>query len=252
MINRWACLLIILIAMGSCSSKETKLSKIKADRLAVSDSLNTVDSIENFVAPYRQRVNEVLDQPLVFNPEVISENDGVWNSTAGNLMADIVLEMAEPIYFKRTGRHIDMAVLNHGGVRSGLPLGDITARHAYEMMPFENIISVVTLSGAELRQLISFLVNARRAHPVSGIQIVINREGGLSEVNIQGRPFDESNSYNVATSSYLVEGGEEMGFFPHFQERTDLDYLLRNSIIDYFKKVDTLSVSVDDRFYQMN
>ena len=149
------------------------------------------------------------------------------------------------------GEPIDMVVLNAGGVRSGLPSGNVTARNAYELMPFENNIYILKLSGKQVRELVQFLVGARRPHPISGMQVILDRNGNLDAVNIQGRPFDENKVYTLATSSYLVEGGADTGFFPAYVEKEDLDYKMRNAIIDYFKKVDTIRKSVDDRFYQM-
>ena len=248
--------LLVWIATGSvlctsCKQQDPELTRIEGSITAVSDSLKAVDTLEAFIAPYRQRIDEVLDTPLAYNPEPITENDGIWNTSAGNLMADIVLEMSQPLWLAKTGKEIDMVVLNHGGVRGGVPVGEVTARNAYELMPFENNINVLTLSGKELRKLVAFLVNARRPNPIAGMQIILNPQGALEAVNIGGRPFDESRDYTVATSSYLVDGGSDVGFFPTYTEVADLEYKMRNAIIDYFKKVDTIYATVDDRFYQL-
>ena len=66
-------------------------------------------------------------------------------------------------------------------------------------------------------------------------------------MNIQGKPFDENRSYYVATSNYLATGGDNMKFFRSGSKITDLQYLIRNAMIDYFKKTDTLRARVDDR-----
>ncbi len=245
----WAFAAVLLIF--SCDTRESKLLWVTGRRIVISDSLSGIDSIDLFVQPYKNRIDQVLDEPLAYNPEIITENDGVWNTSAGNLMADIVMEMADTIFYKRTGKHIDLAVLNHGGVRAGLPTGMINARNAYEMMPFENNIYVIEMTGKEIRNLVTYLVSAQRPNPISGAQIILDNTGNLEAVNIQNRPFDESRSYRVATSSYLVDGGSDMGFFPSYSELTDLEYKLRNAIIDYFKKVDTVQAVVDDRFYQL-
>jgi len=42
-----------------------------------------------------------------------------------------------------------------------------------------------------------------------------------------------------------------MGFFKNRTSITNLDYLVRNAIIDYFKKVDTITATVDNRFIQL-
>jgi len=64
-------------------------------------------------------------------------------------------------------------------------------------------------------------------------------------------PFDENRTYYVATSNYLADGGNNMGFFKDGLNQVDLNYLIRNAMIDYFKKVDTLTAKVDDRFIKI-
>lgn len=114
-------------------------------------------------------------------------------------------------------------------------------------MPFENAITVVELSGASVLELAKFVIKSGRAHPVAGIQIVVDQKESVKELKIQGEPFDKNRNYFVATSSYLVTGGDNMGFFKDGLSFTDIDYFIRNAIIDYFKKKDTIQAEVDDR-----
>ena len=83
------------------------------------------------------------------------------------------------------------------------------------------------------------------------MQIILTKEGSLQSVNIQGMPFDENKTYYVATIDYLLQGGGNMDFLQDNKSVTELDYLLRNAMIDYFKKVDTLEAKIDDRFIQI-
>ena len=244
-------IIITIFLCHSCKQRPQGLSSISATQISISDSLAVSDSIDAFIRPYRNRVNEVLDSALAYAPLAISKNDGEYNSSAGNLMADIVLEQAGPVFKNRTQQEIDFVVLNHGGIRSVISKGKISARTAYEVMPFENDIVVVALNGKSVRDLVSFLINSARAHPIAGMQIVLAKDGSLQSVNIKGAPFDENRTYNVATSSYLVEGGDDMGFFAGGLKFTRLDYRIRNAMIDYFKKVDTIAPEVDDRFMKL-
>ncbi|WP_245668108.1 5'-nucleotidase C-terminal domain-containing protein [Flagellimonas zhangzhouensis] len=236
----------------SCKNETGTLSEIQGKQITIDSTYVEVDSISDFVTPYRNRINEILDSTLAYAPKPLLTNDGERSTSMGNLMADIVFEETAPIFKTRTGKDLDFVVLNAGGVRSIISAGNVTARNAYEVMPFENYIVVAELSGSATRKLINFVSKASRKHPISHIQIVTDKNRALESVNIQGEPFDESRSYYVASSDYLVNGGPSVGFFDEIISVTETDYLLRNAIIDHFNKVDTLKAIIDDRFIQLD
>ncbi len=241
---------ITIIICSSCKDQKSQLTEIEGKQLSITDSIAAVDSVQAFIEPYRLRVNTVLDSTLAYAPHTISKTDGAYNTTAGNLMADIILERANKVFKLRTGKEVDFVVLNHGGIRSIISKGKVSARTAYQVMPFENNIVVVAMKGKAVRDLISFLINSGRAHPIAGLRIVMDKNKRLQSADIQGKPFDENRIYHVATSDYLVSGGDNMGFFKEAEEVTEIDYLIRNAIIDHFKDNDTIAPLVDDRFIQ--
>ncbi len=243
---------ITTLILCSCREEPKSLVRIEGKILPVADSLHQMDSINQFVSPYRNRINQVLDSSLAFAPKIITKEDGRYNSSAGNLLADLVLEMASPVFAAKTGKEIDFVLLNYGGIRSVISPGKVTARTAFEVMPFENNIVVAELDGTTVRELVSFLVNATVPHPISGLEIVVGKNNRLDSVTIQGKPFDESDIYYVATSDYMVTGGDRMDFFKENRGITDTDYLIRNAMIDFFKKIDTIAPVVDNRFIKLN
>nr|WP_298999104.1 5'-nucleotidase [uncultured Allomuricauda sp.] len=244
--------IIITVLFFACKNQDSQLSTIEGAQLDIDTSLTDVDSIQQFIAPYKKRVDAVLDSTLSYVPHSLVLNDGSRNTSMGNFVADLVFEETFPLVQQKINKPLDFVVLNRGGIRSILSEGNVTARNGYEIMPFENYISVVKLNGTQVRELILFLTKSKRAHPFSGMEIVIDSSGSLESVNIQGAPFDESRSYYVATSDYLVSGGADIGFFPAVDSILDTEYLLRNAIIDHFKKKDTLTAKVDDRFIELN
>jgi len=242
--------IITFCGLISCSESGSTLAKIDAGQISIDSTISEVKAIETFTAPYRERIDEVLDSALAFAPANYGKTDGKYNTTAGNLMADIVMAQADPIFNSRTGNHIDFVLLNHGGIRAPISKGTVTARTAYEVMPFENTIVVVELSAESVLDMVDYLIQSKRAHPISKeLQLVLKVDGSLSRIRVNGEPLDKDRNYFVATSNYLVTGGDNMGFFKDGLAQTETDYFIRNAMIDYFKKVDTLSAEVDNRFY---
>ncbi|EDN65567.1 5'-nucleotidase/2',3'-cyclic phosphodiesterase [Beggiatoa sp. PS] len=47
-----------------------------------------------------------------------------------------------------------LVIQNAGGVRIDLPKGDITIETAYTLLPFQNTLYLLTLTGAEIKQVL--------------------------------------------------------------------------------------------------
>ena len=233
--------------LNSCEQKNY-LYKIEGKQITITDSLKTDAKIDAFIKPYREHVSKDMDSVLAYSADTYSKTDGELNTAIGNLMADAVYEEVNPIFKKRTGHDIDMVLLNHGGIRSIISKGNVTTRTAYEVMPFENSVVVVELMGSQVMKMIDYLARAKIANPISGFKLVLDKDYKVKSVSIKGQPLDTNSSYFVATHDYLYE---TMDFFKPNDSLYDLDYKVRNILIDYFKKKDTLDPVMDDRFIRL-
>ena len=108
-------------------------------------------------------------------------------------------------------------------------------------MPFDNEMVVAALNQTQMSALVNYLIEGKTAHPFDGIKILIPQNGS-PQVKMQSQE-----TYNVLTSDYLYNGGDNMSFFKD-TPMVKIDYKIRNAMIDYFKKVDTLRFERDDRF----
>ena len=245
-------LLFSTVAFLSCV-EDYHLTKIKGKRIEINNEINGDKSIEEFVKPFRENVNKNLDSVISFALQTYSKSDGEYNTAIGNLMADAVFEEANPVFNKQTGQNIDFVILNHGGIRSIIPKGNITTRTAYKVMPFENSTVVVSLKGTQINEMLKYLSLAKRAHPLSKqVQITLDKDFQVTSASINNQPIDADRTYYVATNDYLYNGGDRMSFFHPNDSLYVLDYKIRNVLIDYFKKRDTISPKIDNRFIQLN
>lgn len=243
--------LAVLAGTISCNSAKFHTSTIEGNRLAINNEIAADTSIENYIKPYANHIEKVLDSALAYNPTNLVKNDGALNTPIGNMMADLVMEQANPIFKSRTGNTIDMVLLNFGGIRSSIAKGNITTRTAYSAMPFENEIVIAELSPERMKELLQYLEVAKTAHPVSGVQIRVDKDFKVIDAKIQDKPLDAQKNYFVATSDYLQQGGDNMNFFKDPVHLYRTDYKIRNAIIDYFIKVDTIKTVKDNRYIQI-
>jgi 5'-nucleotidase len=245
-------ILLNFLIFSSCKQEKSHLTKIEGKRIDINDSIIGNSEIENYIKPFRDRIEKDLDSVLAYSKHDYNKNDGDLNTAIGNFMADAVYSESNPIFKTRTGKNIDMVLLNHGGIRSAISKGNLSARTAYQLMPFENSIVVVALKGTQIDSLITYLRKAKRAHPISKLKLHVDKDFNTIEATINGEEIDASKTYYVATNDYLYNGGDRMTFFQTNDSLYVLKYKIRNALIDNFKKVDTINPVIDDRFIQIN
>ncbi|MEM1002897.1 MAG: 5'-nucleotidase C-terminal domain-containing protein, partial [Bacteroidota bacterium] len=93
------------------------------------------------------------------------------------------------------------------------------------------------------------LSKAKRAHPVSKeLHLTLDQTYEIESVTIKGNPIEANRIYYIATNDYLYNGGDKMSFFQPNELYMELDYKIRNVLLDYFREVDTVKIAKDNRF----
>ena len=145
------------------------------------------------------------------------------NSTAGNLIADLIRERAGA----------DVAIHNRGGIRANLAAGEVTRRDLFSILPFDNTVETVTLTGAEVIELFRRSVEEVRGggFEFSGATLVGRREGGkprFVELRVGGEALDPEAEVTLATNSYLARGGDGLRVLERAEERVVDAIVLRD------------------------
>lgn len=229
----------------NCTAKREINYKIEASKIAIQpnivENIEVENSIIQYIAPYKNHIDSDLNTTLCIATETFDKKNGKWETTIGNLLAESTLELGSPVFEKKENKKIDFCLLNHGGIRSLIAKGEVTTRTAFEVMPFENKLIVVAISQKNVIELANYILKEQKPHPMAGI--LINLKNNLVDsVLINGKTVVENKTYYVATTDYLANGGDNMNFFKNSNEKYDTEYKIRNLLIDYFKKVDTLPV----------
>ena len=189
-----------------------------------------------------------MNKPISYSLGTYKKNDGILNSSLGNMFADATYDLINPIFKDKTGNSIDVVLLNNGGIRSIISQGPVSEKTAFELMPFENSIVIVKLDGNSIKKMVDYLVKVRLPHPIKGLEIILNKDYSVESVLLNNNLIDENKIYFVATTDYLLDGGDKMYFLAESKETTIIDYKMRDVLIDYFIKTDTLKLKTDNRF----
>ncbi|WP_293893166.1 5'-nucleotidase C-terminal domain-containing protein [Flavobacterium sp.] len=239
-------LLLTFISVISCAEKKYTVIKIEGKEIGITDKNSEVAAIENFIKPYRDRIDADLNTVLANAPETIDKS-GEWQTPMGNFLADITFEKSDKVFQMREKKTIDICLLNHGGIRSIIPKGNVTARTAYEVMPFENSAIVIGLKAEQIIEMINYIISEKKPHPLKGLTFTIDKNNQPKNILVNRKSLDANKVYNVVTSDYLSNGGDNMLFFKKGVAQYDLNYKLRNIILDYFKENKTIVANTDIR-----
>ena len=83
------------------------------------------------------------------------------------------------------------------------------------------------------------------------MQIKLNNDYSLNDANVNGQKININKNYYVATTDYLMDGGDKMYFLAETTKTIDINYKMRDVLIDYFKKNDTIRLTTDNRFIRI-
>lgn len=178
------------------------------------------------IDPYKDSVNNSMNK--VIGRALVSIDKKKPESALGNFMADAMLYSAR----SKFNLPVDLAFVNYGGIRiTQLPAGDVTIGKVFELMPFDNLLIVQEVKGNILQQFLD-LTAASGGWPVSeGISMEIKDKKAIN-VKVNGKPLDPDQTYLIANSDYVINGGDNVTMFKDLPQN-NIGYLMRDAIIDY-------------------
>lgn len=220
---------IFLILIYSCRTNKTVIeTSFKSIPVLPSANLSPDTSIINFIVPYKQIIDKEMLKKVVFSEFEIDA--GVPDGALNQIVADAVLLETQKYVNDKKMTSIDMVLLNHGGLRKSLPKGDINIGNIYELMPFDNTVAIVTLSGETMKELFKFLASKNEGHPISNASFTIENNNATNII-INGIELNPDKNYRVVTNDYLISGNDGMSFFKKSIKIELLPILIRDAII---------------------
>ncbi|WP_308491496.1 bifunctional metallophosphatase/5'-nucleotidase [Microbacterium terrisoli] len=185
-----------------------------------------IEHYQELVAPIAHRViGQVVG-------DVTRTQNEAGESQLGDLIADAQLADSSVVGTApgTTDKPV-IAFMNPGGIRGDLghdDAGNVTFGDAFTVQPFNNYLVSVSLTGAQIKQLLV----EQWSGPNSASPKVLQVNAGfhyayspttkqLGEVTLNGVSLQDASTYRVVTNNFLVGGGDG---FPTFLEGTDVYY----------------------------
>lgn len=220
-----------------------------------------IDRYEALAAP---RANELVG---VVTADITREPNEAGEAALGDLIADAHLAAT-------SGADAGGAVaafMNQGGIRDGIWFkasgaeadGELTFGEAFAVQPFGNSLVVMSLTGAQIDE----LLEAQFVDPEADTWRVLQVSGGFrytwdaaqpvgsrvdpAEITINGAAIDLDDTYRIAVNSFLAGGGDGFAVLTQGTDRIggeiDLD-----ALVAYFAGADAVSPGRQDRIHRVN
>jgi len=220
----WCALLSAVLSLSTCKTQlqheVNKRQYYQVDSSIVADS-----RIIDYYAPYKQQLDAEMNRVIGISDHYLTHSRAS-ESLMGNFFADALLWKG-----KQLDPDVQASFSTKGGIRAELKAGEITVGNIFQIMPFENMVSILTLHGADMLRWADYMAKTG-GQPAGGIKLVI-KDDKVVEFLVQGKPVDPDAKYKLVTYDYLANGGDYVTCFDNVIARQDYKQLVRETLIEY-------------------
>ena len=199
----------------------------------VDSSIPDDPAVDKMLAVYSPKVHEL--DVIIGKLKGELRKGGIGAGSLGNFVADGMRAEAG----LKLGKHVDLALMNGGGLRrQNIGEGELRARDVFELLPFENALVTLDLTGEQLLKLLGVIVSSREAQSGARITYIskADRSFQLESARLGEKEIDPKATYTIVTIDYLVNvGGERYGVLREGKNTRPLNITLRDAIMEYVK-----------------
>lgn len=233
---------LCLFLLASCAVSRKQVSRYQTTFTVIDTSMHHDSRMEDMLLPYRKSMDTAMNVIVGYSEAPLSKAQP--ECTMGNFMADAQWALA-----RRADPATQVSILNYGGIRIPyLSPGPVTKGKIYEMMPFDNKLTIVEIPGKVMQTFCDHIA-AWGGWPVAGISFRIKDKKAV-DIRIKGEPLNEQLVYHTAVSDYLANGGDNCDFLIACK-KTYFNVFVRDMLIDYLSELNSkgakLNVSLEKR-----
>jgi 5'-nucleotidase len=228
-----------------------EVAQMAANNLIVTRDVAKDAGQTSLLAKYRTFADPIANRVIgSITADITRTTNPAGESALGDVIADAQLAATAPAGF---GEAV-AAFMNPGGIRAELTYagsaagegdGNVTYGEAFSVQPFGNSLVTMTLTGAQIDQ----LLEQQFDNPTAGQNRILQVSNGVSYswsasaatgskvdpslILLNGTPVDPNGAYRITVNSFLAEGGDNFTLLAQGTDRlggaVDLD-----ALVDYF------------------
>lgn len=228
----------------------------RARLLPVDSSLPDDPDVVKIITPYEEKVREL--SKVIGRLDGDLKKSGVGGGSLGNFVTDAIRAQGQA----KLAKPVVLSLVNLGGLRKNeIAAGELRASDIFELLPFENELVAVDLTGVQLAKLLQIVVRDTQ----SGARLEFKYNDRDRPEFISGKLIDENGkehdvnpnqTYTIVTIDYLLR--LKSGAYALLQEAkstTPLNITLRDAVMNFVKSETAAGRPVrgvvDNRFVQI-
>jgi len=142
---------------------------------------------------------------------------------------------------------VQIAMTTGGDLKGPIPAGDITAGILYEIMPFDNTLYTMKLSGADVKANIEHgIMNEDIGWiQIAGVRVTYDKEAEagnrITRMSLEdGTPVEMDKYYTVVTNDFIATGGDKYNF-DNALDKLDTFIPVRDAMMEAVEKTGVIS-----------
>ena len=243
-----ALLITWIFFLVSCQHDAVKTA-IETENISVSAEEATLDSsIIKLYEPYKEIIDKDMNRVISVSDQDMDKDRP--ESLLTNFLGDLLLTEGQ-----RTAKiqGLDfipsISFYNYGGIRTSIQKGDITVGKVFELMPFENEMVFLELSGNNTKAFLDYIAE-HGGDSMGGVRFKI-KDGKATDIKIDGKAYNPDSSYWVVTNDYVASGGDGLSVLRDYENFINSGEKIRDIMIRNFeehqKNNEHLSAKLDGR-----
>lgn len=220
----------MLLFLLGCRNHHEVVKTAYVDYKVEEEKYQPDPTIQKLLEPFREKMNAEMNEVIVQSTSDMRM--GRPESKLGNFAADATEAMAE-FY---TNEDVAFAMHNYSGLRIGsIGKGPITIGRIYELMPFDNYLVTVPLSGAEVQQMCNFMASKGGWPSSSSLHYKIQNDLAM-DVRIDGNLIEADKTYIMATNDYVVKSANYQDYLAA-KEMNNTNIYVRDAVVAYLRNI---------------
>lgn len=230
---------LVALTMMSCRTAQQSIQP-QVVNYRIDSTMTKDSSIVHYYLPFKQQMEKEMNRQIGYSNHFLNKSRTEPEFLAGNFFTDAMLSVA-----KKIDPSVQIAIATKGGIRAELKQGPITVGSIFEMMPFENSITILELKGSDILVLANYIAKTG-GQPISGFTLKIKDENPL-DILIEGKPIHPDSTYKLVTYDYLANGGDYIVGISNPIKRTNTSILVRTALIEYVQELTKAGKNVNTK-----